>query len=266
MTHCLTMCGVWKSYDAGVRGCSATVSVLRDVTLDVAPGEIVGITAMPASGKTTLLMCAGGMMRPDRGTIAWFGAPPRRDHSARPDGIAFAGDRPFPYGFLSVREAVEYAAIVRDLPIRDAAERVRSSLERVGIEAIAHRRVDALDGNALARLSLAAALLARPRLVLVDDFSPGCDADTAAQLIAILRDLAREGVGIVVAGRFVARLGAVVDSTIVPARLFVLSGGKLQPAVERPDVALHAVPLLPVPHTRVAEFAPPSAARENGAQ
>ena len=56
MSDCLSMCGVWKSYDAGVRGCSATVSVLRDVHLNVAAGEMVGIAAAPASGKTTLLM------------------------------------------------------------------------------------------------------------------------------------------------------------------------------------------------------------------
>lgn len=265
MSHCLTMSGVWKSYDAGVRGCSATVSVLRDVTLDVAAGEVVGIVAAPASGKTTLLMCAGGMMRPDRGSIAWFGAAPSRDRGPRPDGIAFAGDRPFPYGFLTVREAVEYAAIVRDLPIRDAAQRVRSSLETVGIDAIGHRRVDTLDGNALARLSVAAALLARPRLVLVDDFAPGCDADTAAELIAVLRDVARNGAGIVVAGRFVARLGALSDVVTGSVRSFVLSGGTLESTDERPDVVARRL-AAPVPfsRTRVAEHTLRSAARENG--
>ena len=71
------MRGVWKSYDAGVRGCSATVTVLRDVHLDVSPGEMVGITAAPVSGKTTLLMCAAGLLRADRGYITWFGQPPR---------------------------------------------------------------------------------------------------------------------------------------------------------------------------------------------
>ena len=261
------MCGVSKSYDAGVRGCSATVSVLRDVDLEVAPGEIVGIVAAPASGKTTLLMCAGGMLRPDRGTISWFGTPPRRDSAARPEGIAFAGDRPFPYGFLTIREAVEYAAIVRDLPSRDAAERVGHALERVAIAAIAHRRVDTLDGNALARLSVATALLAPPRLLLVDDFAPGCDADTTDQLLAVLRGVAREGAGIVIAGRFVAPLaGAQADDTRDRIRLMVLSGGTLEPAIDH--VAIPGRRLTaphPYAHTRVAELPPPpSAARENG--
>jgi ABC-type multidrug transport system ATPase subunit len=266
MSDCLSMCGVWKSYDAGVRGCSATVSVLRDVHLDVAAGDIVGIAAAPASGKTTLLMCAGGLMRPDRGYVSWFGAPPRRDPTVRPEGIAFAGDRPFPYGFLTIREAVEYAAIVRDLPLQDSAHRVTHSLERTGLAAIAHRRVDTLDGNALSRLALATALLARPRLVLVDDFPAGCDADTASELLVLLHYLARDGAGVVIAGRFVARLSS---GSLSPApgatRLFTLVAGRVQPSVEQADVAARRVAAaLPHAHTRVAEVSPSSAARENG--
>ncbi len=248
------MCGVWKSYDAGVRGCSATVTVLRDVHLDVAPGEMVGIAAAPVSGKTTLLMCAAGLLRPDRGYVTWFGGPPRRDASARPEGIALAGDRPFPYGFLTIREAVEYAAIVRDLPLGDSARRVGDALERAGLGAIAHRRVDTLEGNALSRLAIASALLARPRLVLIDDFAPGCDADTFAQLLALLRGVARDGSGIVVAGRFATRLSAGADNADVRTRCFTLVAGRVEPTSDGGDVAARqAVAAVPHAHTRVAE-------------
>ena len=58
MSDCLSLRGVSKSFEAGVRGCSATVRVLRDLDLDVFAGEIVGVHAAPSSGKTTLLMCA----------------------------------------------------------------------------------------------------------------------------------------------------------------------------------------------------------------
>jgi ABC-type multidrug transport system ATPase subunit len=270
MNHCLSMCGVWKSYDAGVRGCSATVSVLRDIHLDVAAGEMVGIAAAPASGKTTLLMCAGGLLRPDRGFISWFGGPPRRDASARPDGIVFAGDRPFPYGFLTIREAVEYAAIVRDLPLHDSAQRVADALDRVGLSPFAHRRVDSLAGNALARLALANALLSRPRLILVDDFAPGCDTDTAAELLALLRGMARDGAGVVVAGRYAASLSTgEADRVPVPTRVFTLSAGRVEPTAEPADVAARRAVAAAVPHahTRVAEpTSGLSAARPNGAQ
>ncbi len=254
MSYCLSMCGVWKSYDAGVRGCSATVTVLRDVHLDVASGEMVGIAAAPVSGKTTLLMCAAGLLRADRGYVAWFGGPPRRDASARPEGIALAGDRPFPYGFLTIREAVEYAAIVRDLPLRDSAQRVSDALERAGLGAISHRRVDTLEGNALARLSVATALLSRPRLVLIDDFAPGCDADTAAELLAVLRTLASDGAGIVVAGRFATRLLADANLADLRTRCFTLVAGRVEPACDRADVAARRTAVsVPLAHTRVAE-------------
>ena len=268
MSHCLSMCGVWKSYDAGVRGCSATVTVLSDVHLDVAPGEMVGIAAAPVSGKTTLLMCAAGLLRVDRGYVTWFGGAPRRDASARPEGITLAGDRPFPYGFLTIREAVEYAAIVRDLPLRDSAQRVSDALERAGLGAISHRRVDTLEGNALARLAIASALLARPRLILIDDFAPGCDDDTAAQLLAVLRSLARDGAGVVVAGRFAARLSGVAELADVRTRCFTLVAGRLEPAADRADVvARRAVVAIPHAHTRVAEpSSPVSAARPTEAQ
>ena len=278
MSDCLSMRGVWKSYEAGERGCSATVSVLRDVQLDVSSGEIVGIVAAVASGKTTLLMCAGGLLRPDRGSISWFGGPARRDFSSRPDGIAYAGDRPFPYGFLNIREALEYAAIVRDLPVRDGADRVACALERTGLGAIADRRVDEIDGSALARLAVASSLLARPRLVLVDDLAPGYDADTAAELLAVLRGLAREGAAVVIAGRLAARLAALDAFPSQPQMRFLsLDGGRLESISERPAVAARraAAPLpngaphetsLPAPRARVAELSPPSSAQENSAR
>jgi ABC-type multidrug transport system ATPase subunit len=273
MSDCLSMRGVWKSYQAGVRGCSASVSVLRDLQLDVAAGEIVGVVAAPASGKTTLLMCAGGLLRPDRGTVSWFGGPPRRDFSSRPDGIAYAGDRPFPYGFLTIREALEYAAIVRDLPVRDGADRVDPALERAGLGPISHRRVDAIDGAALARLALAAALLARPRLLLVDDLAPGVDADTAAEVLAVVRGVAHEGAAVVIAGRLVARLAALEPlGPTVKTRFLTLVSGRLESSDERPAVAARraaaASPNVAPPlatRARVAEVMPTSTARENGA-
>ena len=267
MNQCLSLCGVWKSFDAGVRGCSASVSVLRDVHLDVDAGTMVGIAAAPTSGKTTLLMCAAGLMRPDRGLVSWFGAPARRDHSARPDGIALAGDRPFPYGFLTIREAVEYAAIVRDLPLRDSASRVSTALERVGLGAIAHRRVDSVHGGGAARLAIATALLAHPRLVFVDDFAPGCDLDTATELLVVLRSLASEGAAIVVAGRFSHVLANVANGTTPMPRFYSLTSGRLLPVHADDGGALRPHVMLPAPHahTRVAESARHSAAQDDGA-
>src|SRR5689334_1529665 len=83
----LSLRGVCNSYQAGIAGCSASVAVLRDVDLDVAPGELVAISSGVGAGKTTLLLCAAGMLRPDRGTVSWFGRVNRAGVSPRPEGI-----------------------------------------------------------------------------------------------------------------------------------------------------------------------------------
>lgn len=262
MTDCLSMVGVWKSYAVGVRGCSGTVAVLRDLTLHATLGEIITIAAAPAAGKSTLLMCAAGLLRPDRGTISWFGGAPLRDAIARPYGIAYASDRPFPYGFLTVREALEYAAIVRDLPVRDNGNRVAIAMARTGLDPIAHRRVDELDAAALARLGLASALLSNPRLLLVDDLSPGTDVDTAADVVALLRAVAAEGAAVVVVGRFAARLASSHGTSV---RVYALVNGRLE-SVADVGTSGGVRTVSTVPHARVAETRSPSAARDIGAR
>jgi energy-coupling factor transporter ATP-binding protein EcfA2 len=73
MPVALEVRGLWKSYAAGVRGCSARVSVLRGVSFRVARGERVGIVGAPGAGKTTLLHCIAGLRRPDAGEVCAAG-------------------------------------------------------------------------------------------------------------------------------------------------------------------------------------------------
>jgi ABC-type glutathione transport system ATPase component len=67
--HALEVNDLWKGYAAGVRGCSARVSVLRGVTFHLAHGERMAIVGAAGSGKTTLLHCIAGLRRPDAGSI-----------------------------------------------------------------------------------------------------------------------------------------------------------------------------------------------------
>jgi hypothetical protein len=62
-----------KRFVAGVAGCSATSHVLRGVDLALGAGECAALTGPPAAGKSTLLLCAAGLLRPDAGDVRWFG-------------------------------------------------------------------------------------------------------------------------------------------------------------------------------------------------
>jgi energy-coupling factor transporter ATP-binding protein EcfA2 len=75
----LSISALAKDFRAGTPGCFAAVRVLHDIQLTLDPGEIVAIAGVGRSGKTTLLRCAAGLLRPDAGVVRWFGepAPPR---------------------------------------------------------------------------------------------------------------------------------------------------------------------------------------------
>lgn len=71
--HALRITGLYKAFRAGIPGCTAHAQVLRGATLLVQPGEIVGIAGSVGTGKTTLLLCAAGLLRPDAGHVSAFG-------------------------------------------------------------------------------------------------------------------------------------------------------------------------------------------------
>ena len=102
MSFALEVRGLWKTYLVGIPGCSARVSVLCGVDLQVARGERVGILGRPASGKTTLLHCLAGLRRPDAGRIHL--------HDAGREDVALIDDG-HPLG-LPVRHAASATVIV----------------------------------------------------------------------------------------------------------------------------------------------------------
>jgi len=70
----LSIVALAKCFQAGIPGCSASASVLSSVTLALWPGEIVALEGARGCGKSTLLRCAAGLLRPDAGSVTWFGS------------------------------------------------------------------------------------------------------------------------------------------------------------------------------------------------
>jgi ABC-type sulfate/molybdate transport systems ATPase subunit len=116
MSLALEVHDLWKTYLVGIRGCSARVSVLCGVELQVTRGERVGILGRPASGKTTLLHCLAGLRRPDAGRI--------RLHDGGSEGLALF-DEGRPVG-TPVRHAAAATLIVgRELAaLRECVDRI----------------------------------------------------------------------------------------------------------------------------------------------
>lgn len=211
-----------KTFHDGSRG--TVIPALREVSVEIRQGEIVGIVGRPGSGKTTFLLCLAGLLRPDAGSISWFGEQVTGHHA--PAGLAYVPQRSGYYSFLTVREALEYYATLHDLSSANRAAQVESSLRDVSLHIHATRRVSSLSSSLLQRLGLAQALIGSPRAILLDETICGEGLLFDRDIVSLLTRMSRGGVTIILAApnpvelhRITARVINLVEGrTIAPSR------------------------------------------------
>jgi ABC-2 type transport system ATP-binding protein len=150
--------------------------VLRAVSLEAMPGEILGLLGPNGAGKSTLFAILAGLLRPDAGRILLDGrevAPGARALRAR-TGIVF--QEPSLDGKLGAEENLRLAAALHRVGGAEARARVRRLLEAAGLADRAREPVERLSGGLRRRLEIARALVHRPALLLMDEPTTGLDA------------------------------------------------------------------------------------------
>ncbi|WP_329130620.1 ATP-binding cassette domain-containing protein [Streptomyces sp. NBC_01476] len=188
--------GVGQRVGGGRRSRGRSRETLAGVTLSVAPGELLAVAGASGSGKTTLLELMAGLRSPGAGEVRHDGTEPALLRPALgylPHGNVMHEDLPL------VR-ALGYAARLR-MPARTGAVRlaaaVDDALAAVGLSARAVQRLRTLSEGERRRACIAVELLTRPRVLFLDEPTTGLDPATGAELMGTLRDLAREGVTVV---------------------------------------------------------------------
>ena len=213
-----------KVFHNGSRG--VAIPALREVSFDIHHGEIIGVVGRPGAGKTTLLLCLAGLMRPDAGSITWFGEQVTGHHV--PPGLAYVPQRAGYYSFLTIREALEYYATLHDLSSANRSAQVETALREVGLDVHATRRVSNLSPILLQRLGLAQALIGSPRAILLDETICGEGLLFDRDIISVLTRLTRR-VTIILAApnpvelhRITARVINLVEGRVVAASRYPL--------------------------------------------
>jgi ABC-2 type transport system ATP-binding protein len=224
MQIALSVRGLNKTYHSGARSRAIAIPALRDVSLEVGPGEIVGLVGRPGAGKSTLLLCLAGLLRADDGTISWFGEQVTGHHV--PPGLAYVPQRAGYYSFLTVREALEYYATLHDLSSANRTAQVEAALREVSLHIHATRRVSSLSSSLVQRLGLAQSLIGSPRAILLDETICGEGLLFDRDIVSLLTRLGRRGITIILAApnpvelhRITARIINIVEGRIVTARV-----------------------------------------------
>ena len=225
--------------------------VLRDVTLDVRKGEVVCIIGPSGAGKSTLLRCINHLEPVDSGTIYFEGQPVYRYAKAGriivdPDrrieeirshiGMVFQSFNLFPH-LTAIGNVIEAPVHVRGEPVESARRRGLAELRRVGIAEKANQYPHQLSGGQQQRVAIARALAMDPKIMLFDEATSALDPELVGEVLRVMRQLAAEGMTMVVVTHEMGFARDVADRVVFMADGAIVEEGHPEQIFSTPRVA-----------------------------
>ena len=169
------------------------VEALRGVTLELAPGGVVGLLGPNGAGKSTLIRVLLGLVSPTEGSARVLGLDPAREALGLRARIGYMPEDDCHVPGLTAVGYVAYAAELSGLPPTDAIRRAHESLDVVGMNEERYRLVETYSTGMRQRIKLAQAIVHDPELLFLDEPTNGMDPSGRAEMLDLIRDLARHG-------------------------------------------------------------------------
>ncbi len=188
--------GLSKRYGEG----DTAVLALKNVNMQVAPGEVVGLIGPSGSGKSTLLKCLGAVITPTSGRMMLGqdtifdddGWQVRDLRALRRDKIGFVFQAPYLIPFLDVIDNVALLPMLAVVPNAAARARALELLTALDVQQRAHARPAQLSGGEQQRVAIARGLVNRPPVILADEPTAPLDSERALAVVRILGQMARQ--------------------------------------------------------------------------
>ena len=200
------------------------VLAVDHIDLNVRAGDVYGFLGPNGAGKTTTLRMALGLIVPTEGTVELFGRDPMRAGARALEGVAGFVEAPRFYPYMTGRKNLELLAA---LDGGDAGERIEEVLEIVELAPRGKHKVGGYSHGMRQRLGIAAALLRRPRLLILDEPATGLDPAGMRDMRALIRRLADEGITVLLSSHQLPEVQELCDRVAIVDKGRVVYEGAL---------------------------------------
>jgi ABC-2 type transport system ATP-binding protein len=171
----------------------AGIPAVDDVSFTARPGEVTGYLGPNGSGKSTTMKMITGLIERTYGQILFNGQAIEDDLVAYKRRMGYVPEEPYLYNHLSGAEYLTMVAQLRDLPARQASERIDGLLRLLSLFDDRHASISGYSKGMRQKILIAAALMHNPELVLLDEPFSGLDVGSALVLRSLIQELARRG-------------------------------------------------------------------------
>jgi ABC-2 type transport system ATP-binding protein len=216
-TPAVALTGVTKVFPVPFQ--RRSVVAVRDLNLEVEPGQIYGLLGPNGSGKSTTLKIILGLVTPTRGQARIFGAD--SDHVSSRESVGFLPESPYFYKFLTGEETLRFYGKLCGLRGPALKSRTEEMLEVVGLTNARKRRLGGYSKGMLQRIGLAQALIREPALLVLDEPTAGVDPAGAREIRDLILELKKRDVTVLLSSHLLGQVQEICD------RVGILANGVL---------------------------------------
>ena len=203
----------------------AWAPALDGFSFSVKPGQIAGLLGPNGAGKTTTINILCGLVVPDSGSAQIFGKDCVHKTTAVRNSIGVAPQQVALFGNLTATENLRYIGRLYGLSEGVINKRTTDLLERLGLSAHAHKRINAYSGGMKRRANIIASLLHEPQLLVLDEPTAGVDVQSRALILSFLEEYRQLGKTILYTSHLMEEAQQICDEvTIIDEGKFVING------------------------------------------
>ena len=201
------------------------ISAVKDVSLQVESGEIFGLLGPNGAGKTTTLRCLCTLTTPDSGQIEVSGVSAIENPRLARQRLGYVAQEVAIDKVLTGRELLELQAALYHLPRQTIKPRIAEILTLLGLDEWADKKSGTYSGGLKKRLDLAAGLLHRPDVLVLDEPTVGLDIESRVAVWNFLRELREQGTTILITSHYLEEIDALANRVAIIDRGIVIASG-----------------------------------------